>query len=52
METHDKVLVAVTDLDAMIADLERADPQYTSLEERGLLDRLRAARKTVTAHQE
>lgn len=40
-----QVTIDFADLDAIIADMERADPQYVTLEERGLLERLQAVRK-------
>jgi len=40
-----QVKIDSADLDAMITDMERADPQYATLEERGLLERLRAVQK-------
>ncbi len=39
-----EVTIDSADLDKVIADFETADPQYTTLEERGLLERLKQRR--------
>ncbi len=45
--TERKVMISLTDLNKLIADYESADTQYMTLEDRGLLDRLKQNRDNI-----